>query len=88
MKLNLSPEQTALSPYENLPLPENAAPLISVWRLERRFPKSNQFFYSICKEKGLNVSLIKDEGHNHFDIVNTLPKDSLLFKKIYEIISD
>ena len=41
------------------------------------------------QRKGLNVSLIKDEGHNHFDIVNTLAdKDSLLFKKIYEIISD
>ncbi|MBV6578893.1 alpha/beta hydrolase, partial [Acinetobacter baumannii] len=72
--LNLSPEQaTNLSPYENLPLPENAAPLIlSVGELETEgFQNQTNFFYSICKEKGLNVSLIKDEGHNHFDIVNT-----------------
>ncbi|MCT9189204.1 alpha/beta hydrolase fold domain-containing protein, partial [Acinetobacter baumannii] len=72
--LKLSPEQaTELSPYENLPLPENAAPLLlSVGELETQgFHNQTNFFYSICKEKDLAVSLIKDEGHNHFDIVNT-----------------
>jgi arylformamidase len=88
--LKLSPEQaTELSPYKNLPLSENAAPLLlSVGELETQgFHNQTNFFYSICNEKGLNVSLLKDEGHNHFDIVNTLAdKDSVLFKNILELI--
>jgi len=88
--LMLNQEQaTKLSPYQNLPQPENSAPLIlSVGELETKgFHNQTNFFYSLCKENGLNVSIVQDEVHNHFDIVNTLAdKNSVLFRKMHEMI--
>lgn len=88
--LKLTPQQAReLSPYPHLPRIENAAPLLlSVGELETQgFHQQTEFFYQLCLEQGLNVSLLMDKGHNHFNIVNELAdENSELFKHIMALM--
>lgn len=88
--LKLHPEQARrLSPIQVLPAPVHAPQLLlSVGELEvQGFHNQMQAYYQACQDKGLDVTVIPDQGHNHFDIVNTLADpESILFNQMKKMI--
>lgn len=89
LKLNIE-QADRLSPIHELPHPSTAAPLLlSVGELETQgFKNQTLNFYETCITQGYSqVAYLKDKGHNHFDIVNTLAEpDSDLFRAVKQMI--
>jgi arylformamidase len=88
--MRLTAEQAlTLSPLFMLPEKANAPQiLLDVGAKETQgFKNQTLAYYTACREKGLDVTLLEDRHSNHFTLVNELANaDSAMFKHVMAMI--
>jgi arylformamidase len=88
--MRLTAEQAlTLSPLFMLPEKANAPQiLLDVGTKETQgFKNQTLAYYTACREKGLDVTLLEDRHSNHFTLVNELANaDSAMFKHVMAMI--